>query len=719
MDALSVRKSSSFIAIAVRSLVLCFVAIVTVSLSPLSQGQGTIQPSLHFGPVPGFTTTAHPVPEVLAIPLGTQVEFSVQPLRPGQTVHWDGARSLQNQNEISVSFDQMGPSLLACTIYPQEVRLECPLWVIPTTPESLRFDFQLRANHPFSLEDGVDNESSLEVFFDWPTIADVHQFEGGWATTLDTPLLLEATGYFGSVPPEVVDIGLSSLLECRVNGEAIGIGTVEISANDFVQSEVTLGPPEYEDTVDLLIYDVEVDSNLEPGEWGDGIPVTFTARTDPPGLEAFVNWFAATKYGQAQPQLGRGPVFTTTFTDTTDWDPEQATWWQWLGVRVERSRFGQDQKPDKMTYLNIVFMQGASPFSPANEVAEADRIYRKEDTRKKILVLQEKGVLDPGGLTDLDEFKSAGNPTTEEQQLLAICRIDADCVINVFFVRSLSCGSLGEAFRDGPFGPNEEGSVVIATGSPFCTIFPSCFPLFPGPPHSLTLAHELGHVLLNDGGHCNDFGNVMNSPFPGDDFDTASCPNQSDTIRMSPYCCDCTASPAPLAATAPPEPQSGAGLARLPASNFDELMYGIEWKEKGAQLARLGARALPVCDRFLDNEAGYLVRRAVILLGDVAAQGVSIDSFIPRLMDLQSMGVGPVMTADILRTLGKTGNREHADFVRSLLDHRDYLVRERSAQALGRIGILLRDGPALTRMANQDGNSAVRRAAQEALNSLR
>lgn len=408
------------------------------------------------------------------------------------------------------------------------------------------------------------------------------------------------------------------------------------------------------------------------------------------------------------------------------------------------------QPPDKQTALNIVQISGSDVNDVALETAEADRIYRKEDTRKKILVSGYKLIADPGGLLDLDEYTMVGTPTAEETTLLALCRVDPNdpmsppCTVNVFFVRSMSGGSLGESFWDASWGAGLEGSVVVATD--------------PMEASSRTLAHELGHVLLDSGGHSPDAANLMRSPAPvGDDLDTAGSPGQSAAIRMSRYCCDCP-TPIPLLGTVGTLLLYGtllvamvlvariryrrlraAGLATAalllivglrhgvhalgasapaaPAQGGDELMLGIEWQEGRAALGRMGALALPVAARHLDHPESTMVRRAVILLGDLAAQGTDVSAHLDRLQTILQ-DEGPVLRADVLRTLGRTGAPSNADLVRAYSADPDYLVRERAAEALGRIGAAKLDAPVLEAMASGDASPAVRKAAQEALEIL-
>jgi hypothetical protein len=63
-----------------------------------------------------------------------------------------------------------------------------------------------------------------------------------------------------------------------------------------------------------------------------GVPVTFTAVTEPPGFEQDITWVASGGEGGAEPLLGRGPSFTVTFGD------EAASQ---LGVKADNAAFTQ------------------------------------------------------------------------------------------------------------------------------------------------------------------------------------------------------------------------------------------------------------------------------------------------------------------------------------------------------------------------------------------
>jgi hypothetical protein len=63
-----------------------------------------------------------------------------------------------------------------------------------------------------------------------------------------------------------------------------------------------------------------------------GVPVTFTAVTEPPGFEREITWLASGGDGTARPAVGRGPSFTVTFRRSPDGR---------LGVKADNAAFTQ------------------------------------------------------------------------------------------------------------------------------------------------------------------------------------------------------------------------------------------------------------------------------------------------------------------------------------------------------------------------------------------
>jgi hypothetical protein len=99
---------------------------------------------------------------------------------------------------------------------------------------------------------------------------------------------------------------------------------------------------------------------------------------------------------------------------------------------------------------------------------------------KEITLTDAQSKADIGNDLIVQEYKSPDKPTPEEKALLKENQTAG--VITVYFVKGLSDGSLGESFWASS-GSGLTGVIVGGTRS------------------DNTFAHELGHVLLDDGGH--------------------------------------------------------------------------------------------------------------------------------------------------------------------------------------------------------------------------
>jgi hypothetical protein len=114
----------------------------------------------------------------------------------------------------------------------------------------------------------------------------------------------------------------------------------------------------------------------------------------------------------------------------------------------------------------------------------------------------------------VDEFDVGTNPTAEERKLMAINQSAG--AIALYFVKGLSARSTGEAFR-ASHNVGFTGVIVGNTGS------------------SQTVAHELGHVLLDAGVHVQGGTNRnLMHPSIGDEK-TELTDEQTKTMRASPF----------------------------------------------------------------------------------------------------------------------------------------------------------------------------------------
>jgi len=188
------------------------------------------------------------------------------------------------------------------------------------------------------------------------------------------------------------------------------------------------------------------------------------------------------------------------------------------GVHVQRCSKAQKAKidalPEKTVTVDVTYLAGGST-SLGSHLAKANTVYSQAKVKVasgKEMTLNEadsKKIL--GEDLVLKEYDSPDSPTAEELELLKVNRTGGK--ITMYYVKALSQGSIGEAFFP---GAGQVPGFVYAS------------------PTSRTWPHELGHVLLNDGGHPGDPKNFMaqTSTATGEEKMTAE---QIQKVRGSPY----------------------------------------------------------------------------------------------------------------------------------------------------------------------------------------
>lgn len=312
---------------------------------------------LQYGPVPGFTTAAHDVPAELTLPLGSIVPLCVEGLRPGETVRWQGHGSPGPEpHRFDLLCDRPGPLEVICELLPSRSLTVFRAEVALITPAMLAAEIHVSPERPIPLRADLSNEESVTIWKRW-SIAPVVEVEsssssGGQGTApsrrlvitgASTPLLLAARPVLRNGLTPAAIRGLRGLLEWRIGGSRCGVGTVR---QEFVRGRhaIEVGPPGHATKQELVAFDVAIEAAVAPGDWREGIPLSFEATTSPPGYEEHVVWLAATLYGEATPRLGRGRVFRTRFAHTFGLGPQGAGAWQWIGVQANATRLGQDQK---------------------------------------------------------------------------------------------------------------------------------------------------------------------------------------------------------------------------------------------------------------------------------------------------------------------------------------------------------------------------------------
>lgn len=292
---------------------------------------------LEIGPVAGLTTLWHQAPLASALPLGATVQFRLwTPV--GVAVTWAGAQQVESGLNRSVAehrFDTAGVHAVSASYFDargERIERRSVFEVIDTASHPVRVTAVELAVDPVIVDSANPNASTMGYYFRDESIAALRELaQGHYRTSVDRWLRLRAT---------VEPVGFAPLVEWRANGTAqrrLG-AEVELRALQPGSFQLLAGPAGGSRAVQLDTYRVKVTGPLASAEIEDGSPATFRAETVPPGLEDEVTWLASTKFGDCNPMLGQGREFTVTFNGTFQGNR------QWLGVRADTDRFGQDHK---------------------------------------------------------------------------------------------------------------------------------------------------------------------------------------------------------------------------------------------------------------------------------------------------------------------------------------------------------------------------------------
>ncbi len=71
------------------------------------------------------------------------------------------------------------------------------------------------------------------------------------------------------------------------------------------------------DGIPIVAFETIIEPSPDVERLDDETPITLYARTEPAGFEDLICWRASTVFGHTEVELGRGPVFSTSFHDTT------------------------------------------------------------------------------------------------------------------------------------------------------------------------------------------------------------------------------------------------------------------------------------------------------------------------------------------------------------------------------------------------------------------
>ncbi len=163
------------------------------------------------------------------------------------------------------------------------------------------------------------------------------------------------------------------------------------------------------------------------------------------------------------------------------------------GVQLQRcSKAEKDavaKLPEKTVTVDVTYLQGGST-DLGTHISKANSVYKQAAVKvasgKEVTLdeTQSKKIL--GDDLVLKEYDDPASPTAEELELLKQNRTPGK--ITMYYVKALSQGSIGEAFWP---GVGQVPGFVYASSN------------------TRTWPHELGHVLLNDGGHPGDPKNFM------------------------------------------------------------------------------------------------------------------------------------------------------------------------------------------------------------------
>ena len=296
------------------------------------------EPPLQLGPVPGLTSTWHAAPGAFAVPAGT-LQFA-QEGPAGSSFAWESALESAAGASSSTALcarDRPGRYTVRCSVTPPAgagFANECVLEVLPPgspLPAVQRIEAWV---DPVELPPDATYSETSKFFWGGSCAGLAELGPDHYATSVDRRVYFAAEA--GPLTP---------LIEWRVDGEPAGLGpAMDASFAGTGTHAVSAGPPTQPRDVRLDTYTTAITSHAtDVDQVEDGVPVTFTAVTQPAGFEPYLRWVSSTKYGHASPVLGQGPSFTVSFQDTVGAPFGPNGWIQWLGVRANEVKFNQDE----------------------------------------------------------------------------------------------------------------------------------------------------------------------------------------------------------------------------------------------------------------------------------------------------------------------------------------------------------------------------------------
>jgi len=307
---------------------------------------------LYIEPIPGLTLESHLAPPEISVPLGIDLRF--RQIRPdGAVLNWSGADELSSVPLSSIA--TFNTSSLGRFVIEADVRQgthhwnnQCAINVVDVPADQIRVIEVRLSVLPFDLTEGASNVDTMQRFFH-DSIAPLERLRehprdarsmelpgkrGGvdrYRTSVDRLITLDIR----TKPP-----GFGGLMEIDLPGgrrKLLSDGPINFEVPG--KRSIQIGPPMHTKEIEIETYQVTiVGHDHGDGRIPEGVDVTFTAFTDPPGYEDEITWLSSTKYGTAKPVWGRGPMFTVQFDDTVGVDDG----FQWLGVKADNAIVNED-----------------------------------------------------------------------------------------------------------------------------------------------------------------------------------------------------------------------------------------------------------------------------------------------------------------------------------------------------------------------------------------
>ena len=338
------------------------------AVSTTSKNNSPAIEPMEIGPIPGLTTTWHRAPSNDAlIPRGT-ILLVRQPTTNGSRVVWQGAEEIERTPTHSLAhctMDQLDSYSVTCTVIPTAGEPKVQACVFQTTDyptDSILVLPGVPTGRPFTITEDSSTEDALDAYFD-STVSTLHtKGDGNFVAATGTPVKLNTF---------VFPAGFAPLIEWQIDDTPAFIGANAThqfrTPGPYTLKAASPDPIVRPHEFTFEIYHAIITSFDVPGvrkynshDFPTDTPVTFYAQTNPPGYEQYIQWIAATKFGETFPVIGSGPSFTVEFIDPYGID-NSGNAWLWAGVRADNASRGQDQKAPEINAVSCPFPERCIP----------------------------------------------------------------------------------------------------------------------------------------------------------------------------------------------------------------------------------------------------------------------------------------------------------------------------------------------------------------------